>query len=184
MHTRSRRGDAAELGTALIRAATPADAAAIARIYNHYVEHSVVTFEEAAVGADEMARRLRTVFDAGLPWLVAELDGAVAGYAYADKWKMRSAYRHSVESTVYLAPQKTGGGLGSSLYRALLDTLRTARVHAVIGGIALPNDASIALHERLGFVKIGQFDQVGRKFDRWIDVGYWQLLLTVAEPLS
>jgi phosphinothricin acetyltransferase len=160
-----------------IRAARAADADAIARIYNHYVLHTTVTFEEDAVAPDEIARRMHAVVDAGLPWLVAELEGDLVGYAYADKWKTRSAYRHSVESTVYLAPQRVGNGLGTALYGALIDALRATRTHLVIGGIALPNDASIALHERLGFVHTGRFDEVGRKFERWVDVGYWQLLL-------
>jgi len=159
---------------ALIRPADRGDAAAIAAIYNHYVRASVVTFEEQEVSFAEMEARLGNVAGARLPWLVAEREGAMLGYAYADRWKARSAYRHTVESTVYLDHRHTGNGLGRRLYAALLAGLRERTVHAVIGGIALPNAASVALHERLGFVNIGQFHEVGFKFGRWIDVGYWQ----------
>jgi len=172
-----RSGDRSDPGAALIRAATHADATAIGAIYDHYVRETVVTFEETEVGADAMATRIADVQSRGLPWLVVECDGRVAGYAYAGPWKARSAYRHTVESTIYLAPAYTGRGLGPPLYRALVDALRACGTHTVIGGIALPNAASIALHEKAGFRPIGRFAEVGRKFDRWIDVGYWQLLL-------
>jgi len=98
------------------------------------------------------------------------------GYAYASKWKSRCAYKYSVETTVYLRPEVKGQGIGSKLYKELLTQLKEKNIHAAIGGIALPNDASIALHEKLGFKKIGQFKEVGYKFDKWIDVGYWELI--------
>ena len=124
-----------------------------------------------------MGERIAETTASHVPWLVVEEDGAVLGYAYASKWKGRCAYRHSVESTVYLDPSKTGQGIGKPLYAALINALRMQRMHAVIGGIALPNEASIALHERLGFEKVAHFRQVGFKQDRWIDVGYWERLL-------
>jgi L-amino acid N-acyltransferase YncA len=161
----------------IVRPATAADAEAVAGIYNHYVAHTIVTFEEEAVAAAEMARRMEDVRADALPWLVAERDGAIVGYAYATKWRGRRAYRFSAEVTVYLAPDEGGRGTGSRLYERLLDELRTRRVHAVMGGIALPNDASIALHEKFGFRKVAHFEQTGFKFDRWIDVGYWELIL-------
>ena len=160
-----------------LRAASPADAEAVARIYNHYVRDTHVTFEETAVDAAEMAARIAETQAASLPWLVATSDDGVLGYAYASKWKGRCAYRHSVETTVYLAPDATGRGLGFALYEALLGQLRERGLHAVIGGIALPNPASVALHEKLGFEQVARFREVGFKFDRWIDVGYWQRLL-------
>jgi len=161
----------------IVRPATAADAAALARIYNHYIAHTIVTFEEDPVTADEMARRLEDVQGASLPWFVAEAGGVVTGYAYASKWRVRRAYRFSAEVTVYLASDQGGRGLGTALYTRLLDALRALGVHAVLGGIALPNDASIALHEKLGFRKVAHFEQTGFKFDRWIDVGYWERLL-------
>jgi phosphinothricin acetyltransferase len=160
----------------MIRSATVADAQAICSIYNHFILQSTVTFEETAIAPDDMSARIGAV--AGrLPFLVAELDGAVAGYAYATPWKARSAYRHTVESSVYVAPGFAGMGLGSRLYQALLQDLRERGVHAVLAGIALPNSASIGLHEAFGFAKVGQMREVGRKFGQWLDVGYWQLLL-------
>lgn len=160
-----------------IRSAAAADAADLARIYNHYVAHTYASFETAPVTATDMSSRLAQVLGAPLPWLVAETAGRVVGYAYAARWKGRAAYRHSVESTVYLAADNVGKGVGLRLYVALIEALRTASAHTVIGGIALPNEPSVRLHEKLGFAKVAQFHQVGYKFDRWIDVGYWQLLL-------
>jgi phosphinothricin acetyltransferase len=160
-----------------IRAATLADADAVAGIYNHYVTNTVVTFEEAVLPPAEIAKRIETVWSASLPWLVAEVDGQVAGYAYAGKWHGRSAYRFSVEITVYLAHDQTGRGLGSKLYDRLFPMLREREIHAVIGGIALPNEASVALHEKFGLERVAFFKEVGFKFGRWIDVGYWQRTL-------
>jgi L-amino acid N-acyltransferase YncA len=161
----------------LLRDATADDAPAIAAIYNHYILHSTISFEEEAVSVDAIRQRIADVRAAGLPWLVAVFNGEVAAYAYATKWRVRAAYRFSVESSVYVAPDKPRRGLGKALYQALLARLREADVHLVIGGIALPNDSSVALHENVGFEKVAHFSEVGRKFDRWIDVGYWQLKL-------
>jgi L-amino acid N-acyltransferase YncA len=160
----------------MIRSCTVADARAICAIYNPYVQETVITFEEEPVSTAEMARRIGDV-KARLPWLVAEEGGAIVGYAYATPWKVRSAYRYSVETTVYVAPGQERRGFGTALYRGLIDTLRVLGVHCAVGGVALPNAASIALHEKLGFRKIGQFVEIGRKFDRWVDVGYWELIL-------
>lgn len=160
-----------------IRPAVPSDAAAIAAIYNHYVATTCITFETDPVSPTDMAERIAEAGAANLPWLVAVDNGEVLGYAYASKWKGRCAYRYSAESTVYLDAKKHGQGVGKALYAALIDDLRARSLHAVIGGIALPNDASVGLHERLGFEKVAHFKQVGFKQERWIDVGYWQLLL-------
>lgn len=161
-----------------IRPATQADAPAIAAIYNHYIANTVITFEEDAVGAPDMAARIADVRAQDLPWLVAELDGAVVGYSYAGRWKARSAYRFSVETTIYLKQGCEGRGLGKQLYGALLDILKSKGVHAAIGGAALPNPASVALHEKLGFEPVGTFRQVGFKHGRWVDVAYWQIVLS------
>lgn len=159
-----------------LRKCTSADAGQICAIYNHYVLKTVVTFEEAPVQVEEMARRIADI-TSRYPWFVCERDGLVCGYAYAGSWKERSAYRYSVETTVYLAPDATGQGIGTLLYSALLDALRKTDAHCAVGGISLPNAASVALHEKLGFTRIGQFREIGRKFERWVDVGYWELLL-------
>jgi L-amino acid N-acyltransferase YncA len=158
----------------MIRRCTDADIPRVTAIYNHYVRETVVTFEETPLPVAEMARRVAEV-QQRFPWLVIESGGVVAGYAYASLWKARSAYRFAAESTVYLAPDAVGRGLGRKLYSSLLEALPQCNVHRVLGCIALPNDASVLLHERLGFKKIGIFDEVGWKFDRWVDVGYWEL---------
>jgi phosphinothricin acetyltransferase len=167
----------------IIRPALPSDSESIASIYNHYVLHSVSTFEEQTVSSQTIARRIADVDAASLPWLVAEASGRVIGYAYASRWKSRSAYRFSAESSVYLDPARVRVGIGTRLYTALLDDLRGRNLHVVIGGVALPNAASVRLHEKLGFCKVAHFGEVGYKFGRWIDVGYWQLiLLPLSEP--
>lgn len=160
-----------------IRGATPLDAAAIAAIYNHYVRETVVTFEEEPVTAAEMVRRIAEVESASLPWLLAQLGRDAVGYACATPWKPRSSYRFSAEITVYLAPGHAGHGIGSKLYGKLFPMLQDRNVHAVMGGIALPNEASVALHEKFGMRKVAQFAEVGFKFNRWIDVGYWQRVM-------
>lgn len=159
-----------------IRPASSADAAAIAAIYNHYVASTTISFEEEPVSDDDMANRIASV-GAKLPWLVCEQDGVLLGYAYATPWRVRSAYRLSVESSVYVSPAHPRQGVGTRLYRALLEQLRARGLHMVIGGIAQPNEASVALHESLGFRKVAHFSEVGMKFGRWVDVGYWELKL-------
>ena len=161
----------------MLRPATTADAAALAAIYNHYVLNTIITFEEEPVTVAGMTGRIKEVAAAGLPWLVWTEKGKVLGYAYAGKWKSRCAYRYSVESTVYLDKDATGRGLGAKLYTALITKLKKGKIHGIIGGVALPNEASVALHEKLGFKKIGHFEEVGWKFGKWIDVGYWELIL-------
>jgi len=160
----------------MIRPAHSSDAHAIIGIYNHYIAHSTITFEEQPVSAQQMADRIAEVQSAPLPWLVAEQSGLVVGFAYASKWKARSAYRYSVEISVYVQQGASGQGLGSELYAALFAALKERGVHVIIGGIALPNPLSVALHEKFGFKKVAHFEQVGFKFGRWIDVGYWQLV--------
>jgi L-amino acid N-acyltransferase YncA len=160
---------------AIIRSVLPQDAAAICDIYHHYVTQTMITFEEEPVTEEAMRRRILSIIP-GLPWLVAEGD-AVLGYAYASRWKERAAYRHTVESTVYLRSGFEGQGLGSMLYKALLEQLRSAGFHTVVGCIALPNPASVALHEKFGYSQVAQFREVGFKFNQWIDVGYWEKIL-------
>jgi phosphinothricin acetyltransferase len=171
-------------GDVVIRAATAGDAGAIAGIYNHYVLETIVTFEEEPVAPAEMAKRMAEVQAAALPWLVAEEGSRVVGYAYATPWRSRFGYRFSVEATVYTAPGQEGRGIGSRLYGELLPLLEARGLHAVMGGIALPNDASVVLHEKFGFRKVAHFRESGIKFGRWIDVGYWQLLLGPREADS
>lgn len=158
-----------------IRTATPEDADAVCRIYNHFVTTTIVTFEEAPVPVADKAARISGLVRTH-PWYVAEHDGAVVGYAYAGPWRTRAAYRPAVESTVYVAPGWSGEGIGTTLYTTLIDALRRREFHCAIGGIALPNAASVALHESMGFAKVAHFREVGWKFGRRIDVGYWQIM--------
>ncbi len=158
----------------MIRAVNEHDISALCRIYNHYVLNTVVTFEEDAVSQGDMQARVNEVETAELPWLVYEQQGRVLGFAYASKWKGRCAYRHSVEITVYLAHDAIARGLGSLLYAELFKQLRDKSVHVVLGGISLPNEASIALHEKFSMEKVAHFKEVGFKFGAWVDVAYWQ----------
>lgn len=159
----------------MIRQATIDDAEAIAKIYNWYVKNTVISFEIEAVTTEEMARRISDLISDSLPWLVAESAGRIVGYAYASKWKGRCSYRFSVETSVYVDKEIRGQGFGSALYNALLTVLRGKSLHVAVGGIALPNEASVSLHEKFGFQKVAHFKEIGFKFDQWVDVGYWQL---------
>lgn len=167
----------------MIRSATPDDAAAICAIYNPYIAQTTITFEEQPVSTEEMRTRIADVTST-LPWLAYEKEGTIVGYAYATRWRPRAAYRFAVETTVYLSPECRRRGIGRQLYTELLDRLRTLGMHVAIGGIALPNEASVALHETLGFRKVAHFEHVGFKFGRWIDVGYWERLVGTAEDLA
>lgn len=158
----------------LIRLARDGDAEALAAIYRHYVEAARVSFEETAPDADEMARRLRGDVPGFHPWFVAEEDGRILGYAASSPFRTRPAYRWTVETGIYLAPDATGRGLGRRLLSPLLELLERQGYVAAIGAIALPNDASVALHEALGFTYAGTYRGVGFKLGEWLDVGLWQ----------
>lgn len=159
-----------------IRAVEENDIAAIAHIYNYYIRETTITFEFDEMSYAAMKNR---VFDIAstYPYLVIEEAGKVRGFAYASQWRKRCAYNDAVESSVYLGHDQVGKGLGRALYQALIDTLREKGYHTVIGGITIPNEASLALHESLGFKKVAHFKEVGFKFEKRLDVGYWQLAL-------
>ncbi len=160
----------------MLRLCTPQDAPAICSIYNYYVQETVITFEEEPVSPADMTQRI-TDISSKLPWYVWVEADRVVGYAYATPWKARAAYKHSVEASIYLEHQATGRGIGTRLYGALIADLQRGDFHCVIGGAALPNPASVALHERLGFSKVAEFKEVGFKLARWVDVAYWELVL-------
>lgn len=160
----------------MIRDCRISDAERIAEIYNYYITETIITFEVQPVTPDEMCKRFEETTRA-YPWIVCERQNRVIGYALVSQWKSRCAYRFSVESAIYVDKDHRGRGIGTELYADLIERLKRMPIHSVIAGISLPNDASIALHEKLGFEKIGHFHEVGRKFDRWIDVGYWELIL-------
>ena len=162
----------------MIRQATSQDFASIAEIYNYYILNSHSTFELDPITDDEMGTRIKKVQDTfKLPWRVLIEENQVVGYAYATQWKARKAYARTTETSVYIHKDHFGMSYGRTLYGNLIDQLKMLGYHTLIGGISLPNDASVRLHESLGFQKIGTFKEVGYKFDRWIDVGYWQLII-------
>lgn len=161
----------------MIRFAKPSDAHAIADIYNHYIANTVVSFEEDQIDTLEAEKRIAETKDLDLPYLVAETANGIAGYAYASKWNGRCAYKYTAEITVYLSLDATRQGLGTALYEKLFEALRQRKYHGVIAGISLPNPGSVALHEQFGMDKVAHFKEVGFKFDRWVDVGYWQGML-------
>jgi phosphinothricin acetyltransferase len=155
----------------ILREATLADAPAIAAIYAHHVLHGFGTFEETPPSAEEMAQRLAEVTLRGLPWLAAEEDGGVLGYAYASPFRLRSAYRYTVEDSVYVDAGSQGRGVGRSLLRELIarcEALGVRQMLAVIGDSA--NTASIALHASEGFEVSGTTHAVGYKAGRWVDI--------------
>lgn len=167
----------------LIRPADSADCQQLAAIYNPYIETSTVTFEEVALTAEQMAGRLEAVDRHGLPWLVAESDGELLGYAYATPWRERSAYRYSVEVSAYVASGQVGRGIGSALYDVLLPCLQGMNLRSALAVVPLPNPASVALYERLGFERVAYLSEVGFKLGRWVDVGYWQRRLAYTSKL-
>ena len=159
-----------------VRAARPGDADAIVAIYAPYVREGTVSFETEVPDAAAIAERM-TAAAPLFPWLLAEEGGEALGYAYASQFSPRGAYRWAAETTVYIAGDAHGRGVGRRLYGALLATLGAQGFTQAIGRIALPNPPSVALHRRLGFHEAGVLREIGWKAGRWVDVGYWQCAL-------
>lgn len=157
-----------------VRTAVPGDLPALTAIYNHYVVHTPITFDLAPFDPGER----RTWFDdhSGRRYrlLVAEQDGEIVGYASTSRWRPKAAYDTTVESSVYVRADAVGHGIGRRLYDSLFELMADEDVRTVVAGVALPNDASVALHQRCGFVRVGVFEAVGRKFDRFWDVAWFQ----------
>lgn len=168
----------------LIRSATLDDAASIHAIYAPVVRDTWISFELDIPPVDEMRDRIRDRLTQ-MPWLVCELDGQVAGYAYAGKFKDRAAYQWSVEVSVYVHPLVQRRRVGQALYTSLFAALRLQRLYRAFAGIALPNDASLRLHQAVGFQAVGVYQQVGYKLGAWRDVSWWELTLQPlpADPL-
>jgi len=160
----------------MVRKVKESDAEALCRIYNNYIAGTTITFEEISLHTDEMVSRIKNITQ-NYPWLVYEENGKVLGYTYASKWKERSAYRYSVETGIYLDSNYVGKGIGTILKTELLKVLKEKSIHSVVCGIALPNPASIALCEKFGFEKVAHLKEVGYKLGKWVDVGYWELIL-------
>lgn len=160
----------------LIRSVKPADIEQVTAIYNHYVKHTIITFEEEEVNVREMEHRMEAII-ARYPYIILEDEEGIAGYAYGSAFRKKSAYRFTVETTVYLAASQTGKGYGTRLYQHLLSHLKDQGYASALGVIALPNPPSVKLHEKLGFTQVGHLKRVGKKFGRWIDTGYWQYII-------
>ena len=162
-----------------IRAAHDEDFDTIAAITNHYIANTAIHFASEPVTAGEMRAQWR---GKSFPWLVVVDDGRVAGYAKAGTWRDRAAYRSTVETGLYLDVDARGRRLGTQLYAELIDACRRGDYRTAVAGIALPNEPSVRLHERLGFEHVGVFREVGHKHDCWHDVGFWQLQLAGHDP--
>lgn len=160
----------------MIRRVRKDDAPAIARIYNHYVADTDISFETEPVSDSDMLARIEAI-SARFPYLVCEIDGEVAGYCYVHQWKERAAYCHTLETTVYLAPDRTGAGIGRSLMMRLIEECRMTDCHALVACITGGNEPSCRLHENLGFSRVSHFLRVGRKHGKWLDVVDYELLL-------
>lgn len=156
-----------------IRSARPDDFLAIAALTNRYITGSAIHFSYEPVTAQDLLA-LFEKHRARYPWIVAELDGGFAGYAKAGPWRDRAAYDWTPEAGIYIEPAFHRRGVGRALYLRLFEILREQGYHSLIAGATLPNDASVRLHESVGFVKLGQFPRVGWKMGRWWDVGFWQ----------
>jgi L-amino acid N-acyltransferase YncA len=156
-----------------IRVATTADAAAVAAIYGPYCESTIISFEEAAPGTEEMARRIATI-GATRPWIVLEDDGTIIGYAYASAHYERAAYRWSVSTAIYISRAHHRRGAGRALYTTLFALLRALGYRQATAGITLPNPASVGLHTAFGFAPVGVYRHIGYKMGGWHDVGWYQ----------
>lgn len=166
----------------VIRPAEARDFAAIADLTNTFIRDTAIHFGAVEQSPDELI----AIWEATRPthpWLIAELDGRFAGFAKAGVWRERAAYRRTAESAVYVATFARRRGVGRALYQSLIDDLRSRGFHTLVAGITLPNAPSVALHESVGFRHVATFSEVGHKFDRWHDVGFWQLMLDeIATP--
>lgn len=159
----------------LIRSAIDSDSRQVAQIYNFYVGTSHATFELEPISDQEIGGTIADLISRGFPFLVGEEGGSILGYAYGRPFRPRPGYRQTIETAVYVRDGHAGNGLGSQLYEALFSEI--TGFHSAIATIALPNEASVRLHEKFGFERAGHIREAGFKFGRWFDVGYWQRML-------
>ena len=168
----------------IIRVATEEDASGVLDIYRPFIESGWTSFEETVPTTDEMAARIDKIL-ANDPWLVADDDGRIAGYAYANPHRWRDAYRWAREVSVYMHEDFRGRGLARSLYSALFELLRAQNVCRLLAGVALPNDASERFHQKMGFELVGTYERTGYKMGQWWDIRWYQLEINdTTEPLE
>lgn len=160
----------------MIRKVEPQDVNAITRIYNQYIAETDITFETEQLDDNTISNRINSI-SATCPYLVYIENDSLLGYCYAHPWKEKAAYSKSYETTIYLSPESKGKGIGTKLMRRLISDSRQHGIHALIACITAGNKASIRLHEKLGFIKVSHFRQVGMKFDKWLDVVDYELIL-------
>lgn len=162
----------------MIRNVLPQDVGKIADIYNYYIENTVITFEEEKVQEAEFINRINGITDKGYPFIVYLENDKLLGYAYLNNWRSRPAYNITLETSVYVDNTAVSRGIGSLLYSRLIEEGKKIGIHSLIGSISLPNDMSRKLHQKFGFELIGNFKESGRKFEKYIDVEFWQLMLS------
>lgn len=161
----------------MIRSVHLKDANDITGIYNFYIKNTTITFEEVEIDTKEISERIKSVTK-DFPWIVYEEKGKVVGYAYVSPFKSRSAYKNSVESSIYIDHKSKGRGIGTLLYKEIIRLCQLKNYHTILGITTYPNDKSILLHQKFGFEKVAHYKEVGYKFNTWIDVAVWQLLLS------
>lgn len=161
----------------MIRNVQLSDAKRIAEIYNPYIKDTIITFEEELVTEQDITKRIEYVTAKNFPYIVYEENGTVVGYAYVSNWRSRSAYDITLETSVYIDEKAQAKGLGSILYAELINKAREINVHSLIGVISLPNPVSQKLHKKFNFTLVGNFKESGLKFNKLIDVEFWQLIL-------
>ena len=160
-----------------IRKAISDDAGAICEIYNYYIAHTVITFETTPVSEVEMRQRIAEVVNSGYSFYVGEVDGKIIGYCYTHRWNNRCAYNTTAEESIYIDREETGKGYGAQLFEHLLHHIDPSKIHVLIAGICIPNESSVRLHEKFGFQQVSHLNEIGRKFDQWLDVAHWQLII-------
>ncbi len=160
----------------MIRPVKISDAEKILDIYNYYVEHTVATFDLELLSLDTFTDKIKSII-LNYPFIVYEEDNEILGYAYGSKFRPKPAYSQTVESTVYVKHGAHGKQIGTQLYADLLALLKRNNLHIVLGVLTLPNEASVKLHEKFGFKQVAHLKEAGFKFDKWHDVGFWQLTL-------
>ena len=161
----------------MIRGVEVRDAADIAAIYNYYIRETIITFETEEIDTAEMENRIKKILEAGYPFIVHEENNKITGYAYVGKFRERSAYSESLETSIYLDINEKGRGIGRKLYKRLIELSQEAGFHVLIGVVSYPNLASQRLHESVGFEKAGVIKEAGKKFGKYIDVEFWSYIL-------